>query len=102
MEETLERGASVSRVARKHGVNAYQVFAWRKLYKIGRLEDGLPGSVKLLPVHVAEERAREVPVESSPSSAGAIHIELPGRALISVEGKVDAATLRAVLASLVS
>jgi len=38
VEETLEPGASVSRLARKHGVNANQVFGWRKLYANGRLE----------------------------------------------------------------
>ncbi len=30
VQETLEPGASVSVVARRHGVNANQVFAWRK------------------------------------------------------------------------
>ena len=39
MEEALELGASVARVARKHGVNANQVFAWKRLYESGRLGD---------------------------------------------------------------
>ena len=30
VEATLVPGASVARVARDHGVNANQVFAWRK------------------------------------------------------------------------
>ena len=30
VEETLESGASVAEVARAHGVNANQVFAWRR------------------------------------------------------------------------
>jgi hypothetical protein len=33
VEETLVPGASVSRVARRHDVNANQVFHWRKLYQ---------------------------------------------------------------------
>jgi transposase len=37
VEETLEPGASVARVARAHGVNANQVFKWRTLYREGRL-----------------------------------------------------------------
>lgn len=37
VEETLEPGASVSRVARKYGVNANQVFSWRRLYQQGGL-----------------------------------------------------------------
>jgi transposase len=48
---SLEPGASVARIAREHGVNANQVFSWRRLYQRGRLgaaalmrEDGLlPG-----------------------------------------------------------
>jgi len=38
VEETLRAGASVSRVARKYGVNANQVFCWRRLYQQGELE----------------------------------------------------------------
>ena len=101
VEETLEPGASVARVARKHGVNANQVFGWRKLYESGRLGSPVEPALKLLPVSVAEEPANEMLVTSSGSSSGAIHIELPGRALVSVEGTVDTAVIRAVLKSLV-
>lgn len=101
VEEALEPGASVARVARKHGVNANQVFGWKRLYETGRL--GTPASgMTLLPVRVVEERApaNEPPAEVTPSQAGTIHIELPGRALISLEGRVDPAMIRAVLRSL--
>jgi len=37
VEETLVEGTSVARVARAHGVNANQLFYWRKLYQAGRL-----------------------------------------------------------------
>src|SRR5438094_8551839 len=37
VEATLAEGASVARVARAHGVNANQVFGWRRLYLAGRL-----------------------------------------------------------------
>ena len=37
MQETLEPGASVSAVARRHGFNANQVFGWRKQYQEGSL-----------------------------------------------------------------
>jgi transposase-like protein len=39
VEETLAPGASVARVARSHGINANQVFAWRKLHLAGKLVD---------------------------------------------------------------
>lgn len=40
VEETLQPGASVAVVARRHGVNANQVFHWRKLYREGKLDGG--------------------------------------------------------------
>jgi len=40
VEETLESGASVALVARRHAVNANQVFYWRKKYREGRLGKG--------------------------------------------------------------
>ena len=58
--------------------------------------------LKLLPVRVVEE---PVPVKEAatgipPVQPGTIHIELPGRALISLEGSVAPAMIRAVLRSL--
>ena len=53
VEETLVPGASVARVARAHGVNANQVFGWRRLYLAGRLGERKP-AMKLLPVRVSE------------------------------------------------
>jgi len=101
VEEALEPGASVARVARKYGVNANQVFGWKRLYESGRL--GTPASgMRLLPVRVVEgpAPAKDPPAEVTPSQAGTIHIELPGRALISLEGRVDPVMIRAVLRSL--
>lgn len=43
MEETLLPEASVAVIARRHGVNANQVFHWRRLYREGRLDVALPG-----------------------------------------------------------
>lgn len=100
VEETLEPGASVARVARRYGVNANQVFGWRKLYESGRLGAPIENGLKLLPVSVTEEPASEISAASSSSNSGVIHIELPGRALVSVEGTMDAAVIRAVLKSL--
>ena len=38
VEETRKTGVSVATVAQAHGVNANQVFYWRKLYEAGQLE----------------------------------------------------------------
>ena len=35
VEETPQPGASVAQIARKQGVNANQVFLWRKTYREG-------------------------------------------------------------------
>ena len=40
VEETLRPGTSVAVIARRHDVNANQVFHWRKLYREGRLDVG--------------------------------------------------------------
>lgn len=105
VEETLEAGASVARVALKYGVNANQVFQWRRLYRDGKL-GGSPGqAMELLPVSVTEDAEPSLPeaedVQTAQTApAGAIHIELPGEIRISLEGSVDPAVVCAVLKSL--
>ena len=102
VEETLVAGASVAWVALKHGVNANQVFQWRRLYRDGKLGASPEGAMKLLPVSVADDEELPKPelTEVASSSLGAIHIELPGEVRISLEGCVDPAVVRAVLMSL--
>lgn len=92
---------SVARIARKYGINANQVFQWRRLQRDGLLGPALANSVKLLPVSVIEEReSLKAEALAAPASVGRIHIELSGRGSIRLEGDVDAATLRLVLKSL--
>ena len=107
VEETLEAGASVARVALKYGVNANQVFQWRRLHRDGKLGALAEQALKLLPVNITEEpelrqpglRKLE-PSQVEPVRCGAIHIELPGKVRISLEGNVDPGVVRAVLKSL--
>jgi transposase len=105
VEETLGSSASMASLARQYGLNANQLFHWRKLYQAGLLgsgssfDEGVAG-VRLLPVTV-EEQPRLPPTDVTPEPAtGTINIELPGRALVSVEGQVDPSMIRAVLDSL--
>ena len=104
MEETLGAGCSVARVARKHGVNANQVFQWRRLYREGKLGAPPQSAMKLLPVSVSDEYelAKSERADAVPVHLGAIHIELPGEVRISMEGSVDPAMVRVVLKSLYS
>jgi transposase len=100
VEATLVPGASVALVARERGVNANQVFAWRKSYQQGLLGDRGAGGVKLLPVHVAGAdliASGSRPEVSPPRSSGGIHMEFPGKALVTVEGSPSAESLRVIL-----
>lgn len=103
VELTLEPGMSVARVAQAEGVNSHQVFQWRKAYREGALDDSASGSASLLPV-VISGRSRQVHQSlEQPAAAvcsGAIHIELPGRAMITAESGADMRLLRLILESL--
>lgn len=97
VEETLEAGASVARVARRHAVNANQVFYWRKKYREGRL--GKSRSSNLLPVAVSEipsNQSGQVRCVSSRCSLGAMEIKLP-KGQVRITGSVEAEALRTVL-----
>src|SRR5882762_3868098 len=84
VEETHVRGASVATVARRHQVNANQVFAWRQLYRKGLLKVGASEAIaQMLPVKVTTptvmpaERGKERAVGKSTRqySSGLIEIE---------------------------
>src|SRR6267154_1094189 len=70
-------GASVAEVARRHGVNANQVFTWRLQQEqgvLGRRKRGRPAAVRLLLVQGRDE-SREPPPELSAAAAAAVTIE---------------------------
>ena len=111
VELTLVPGGSVARIAQAEGVNANQVFLWRRAYRNGELQAG--DSAALVPVVIEAECSDGAEItsdsevapagseEAAPSVAsGSIHIELPGRAAISVERGADRALLRTILESL--
>ena len=104
VEQTLSSGLSVASVAREHGVNANQVFYWRKLYRAGQLgsDGGAEQQVRLLPVTVSDDHpAEKEPEEATDPVPGVtINIEFPGRTLVSVEGAIDVDIVRAVVESL--
>jgi transposase len=98
VEETFKNGASVAQIARAHGVNANQVFNWRRLYHAGQLGvDTTLLAVKIAdggPVVVASAAKRGEKVAS-----GFIDVDL-GHARIRIEGCADAACVRAVIEGL--
>jgi transposase len=100
VEQTLKPGASVARVALAHGVNANQVFSWRRQYRQGLLSQRNAEAVKLLPVQVSEAQARKANRSESRQAtaavAGTIQAEFP-KGHIRVSGSVDGEALRMVL-----
>jgi transposase len=98
-----EPGVSVAKLAREHGINANMLFTWRRRY----LAQQQVESAGLIPVAVVNDTPADV-VTSSPvgpegaklvAPAGTIEIRI-GRAVVMVDGSVDANTLRIVLGSL--
>jgi transposase len=96
VEETLAPGASVARVARAHGVNANQLFGWRRQYRQGLLESGKRGTPGLLAVRLAEGGADRTGAAMPQSLSGTIQIELP-KGQLRLTGLVDTEALRLVL-----
>ena len=100
VKQTLHPGASVARIARENGINANQVFAWRKLYREGVLGSVSDTAPALLPVQVIE--SAPVPSEAPCSShattmpAGVIRFECAKGHLI-IEGAPDSGILDRVL-----
>lgn len=95
-----EPGVSVSKLAREHGINANMLFTWRRRYRAEQRQE----TTALLPVTIEYPSSPPAPMPMSPPAAvseptprnGAIEIRL-GRAVIRIEGAVDATTLRTVL-----
>jgi transposase len=80
----LESNASVAQIARRHGVNANQVFQWRRLHAQGLLEDSDPP--KLIPVQLSKQAM----------ALGVIELSF-AEVQLRIEGAPDPATLRTVL-----
>jgi transposase len=97
VEETLKPSASVALVARAHGVNANQVFKWRRQYKQGRLE--ADAATTLLPVKVSDVIPAVKPTtrrKGGGRRSGIIDVDL-GHARVRIEGSADPDCVRATI-----
>jgi transposase len=97
--ETLERGASVSIVARRHDINANQLFKWR--HELGR---STGSEASLVPVSVVPEAVTGPVLGSGPVMRTAavparIEIALTGGVRVRIEGAVDPAAVTAAVAA---
>src|ERR1035437_8583417 len=76
VELTLASGASVALVARAHGVNANQVFKWRRAFDRGELVEPAAVSTALLPVTVSAPCGAAMgqpSVQQHSATSGSIH-----------------------------
>lgn len=110
VEETLEGGASVSVVARRHDANANQVFTWRQQYQrreLGKVTNALVVSVGTIGtdgrIHPEAQRETAVaakaslPTPATPAVSSRIEIELPGGIKVHVDGDVQEPVLGRVV-----
>jgi transposase len=98
--ETLPPGASVAQVARAHGVNANQLFTWRRLYRQGQLELANRETPGLLAVRVVEGVTEAARGRNASAASGTIQIELP-KGTVRIVGIADPTSLHTVLEYLV-
>jgi transposase len=98
VQELLASGSSVTEFARTHGLRANQLFKWRRLYQEGLLNGATANESVLLPVKIAEPSSVAIskPQDNNGRATGIIRIEFASTR-VSIEGNVDAATVRAVL-----
>lgn len=100
VSEAAMPGASMAEVARRHGVNANLVFAWRRLHERGLLVEHTrrcSGEAKLLPVRVSTEVAAPArPAAISPC----VEIELADGTRIRSYGAVEVAALERIVSLL--
>jgi transposase len=94
VELAMQPGTSVARVARDHGINANQVFTWRRQHEAGLLGAGCPVEAsEFLSVVMTPAPTPSSPV---PEHMGIITLEL-GKVRLRIEGPAYSATLALVL-----
>ena len=109
VERSLKPGASVAAIALEAGINANQLFNWRRLHLLAQVPDaGARAAPVLLPVTVVAAVDRAVPLVSTPPGspprappAGTIEIDING-AHVRLRGAVDEASIRTVLRALLA
>ena len=95
VDESLEDGASLAEVARRHDLNANQLFTWRRQFGIEPVEPKDPAPI--LPVTITSDTAAE---EFEPESSGRMQIVLAEGDRILVWSDVETAALTRVLKAL--
>ena len=93
--ETFEPGASVSAVARRHGLNTNLLFTWRR--EMGRGVSALADDPMAYVPAVISAAPVTASAPSSPSAAGQMEIVFAGGERVIVDRTVDGVALARVL-----
>lgn len=111
VRETLQPGSSVPVIARRHGVNANQIFTWRREYRRGKLLEGGVETARerkapaLLPVQIhvpmkaVPQEARAAPASPSPEPER-VEIEFVSGTRLRIWGGLGKERLQAILREL--
>ena len=95
VDESLADGASIAEIARRHDLNANQLFTWRRQFGVEPVE---PKELSpILPVTIASDVATD---EAEPRSTGQMEIVLAEGDRILVWSDVETAALMRVLKAL--
>ena len=95
VDESLEKGASIAEVARRHDLNTNQLFTWRRQFGV---ELAAPQELaSILPVTITPDATAE---HSAPGSIGQMEIVLAEGDRIIVWADVETAALSRVVKAL--
>ena len=99
VEESLEDGASIAEVARRHDLNANQLFTWRRQFGVefNEPQDLVEDLAPIFPVKITPEVETD---GSTPGSTGHMEIVLAGGDRVLVWDDVDTVALTRVLRAL--
>jgi transposase len=100
VEETLQPGASVAIIARRHELNANVVFSWRRLFQRGLLGGQGKASASLVPVRVVPPpRKTRRERSKTPEAPDSIDIRFADGMRVRVQGALAHEALRQIIAS---
>ena len=100
---TLEPGASVTSVARRHDLNANMLFKWRRQLAVAARPSSAPPA-GLVPVEIVPDAAvisgmMVDPKPAADQAAGRMEIALSGGIRVRIKGAVDPAAVTAAVAA---
>jgi transposase len=108
VSEVMQSGAKVAEIARRHGISRSLLYTWRReagqAAAIGSAASPLPDLVPVMITDGTEVSKRPaLPAErvgATTKGIGTIEIVLPGGVRVTVRGRIEERSLRAVLDAL--